>query len=245
MLLLRFPQLRLDEAQEGEYQVLRMQLQQELELLNAYQSKIKMQTDAQHDKERRELEQRVSLRRALLEQKVTSHILVLSLTHSRCIYCIRQCFYVAALKMFLLFVFFFVGLLFVLGLDLPRLKRKCSPCRMSAWNGSDLFWSVRPERSRPLTPNPCVWASVTWCSLTWLLIPREAGGEEAGGAKVLRVEATGLVLEGAATIAITTRVAPPPSSHGVTPCLLGARRLGVSTILEEAVKGGAGEVQEG
>ncbi|TKS74287.1 Serine/threonine-protein kinase TAO1 [Collichthys lucidus] len=61
--------LRLDEAQEGECQVLRMQLQQELELLNAYQSKIKMQTDAQHDKERRELEQRVSLRRALLEQK--------------------------------------------------------------------------------------------------------------------------------------------------------------------------------
>ncbi len=47
-----------------------MQLQQELELLNAYQSKIKMQTDAQHDRERKELEQRVSLRRALLEQKV-------------------------------------------------------------------------------------------------------------------------------------------------------------------------------
>lgn len=47
-----------------------MQLQQELELLNAYQSKIKMQTDSQHDRERRELEQRVSLRRALLEQKV-------------------------------------------------------------------------------------------------------------------------------------------------------------------------------
>ncbi|XP_020778580.1 serine/threonine-protein kinase TAO1-like isoform X2 [Boleophthalmus pectinirostris] len=62
--------LRLDEAQEGECQVLRMQLQQELELLNAYQSKIKMQTDAQHDKERRDLEQRVSLRRALLEQKI-------------------------------------------------------------------------------------------------------------------------------------------------------------------------------
>lgn len=69
-LSLACPQLRLDEAQEGECQVLRMQLQQELELLNAYQSKIKMQTDAQHDKERRELEQRVSLRRALLEQKV-------------------------------------------------------------------------------------------------------------------------------------------------------------------------------
>lgn len=47
-----------------------MQLQQELELLNAYQSKIKMQAEAQHDRELRELEQRVSLRRALLEQKV-------------------------------------------------------------------------------------------------------------------------------------------------------------------------------
>uniref|UniRef100_A0A3B3SVX0 non-specific serine/threonine protein kinase n=1 Tax=Paramormyrops kingsleyae TaxID=1676925 RepID=A0A3B3SVX0_9TELE len=62
--------LRLDEAQEAECQVLRMQLQQELELLNAYQSKIKMQTDAQHEREKDELEQRVSLRRALLEQKV-------------------------------------------------------------------------------------------------------------------------------------------------------------------------------
>ncbi|CAB1347957.1 unnamed protein product [Coregonus sp. 'balchen'] len=39
--------------------VLRMQLQQELELLNAYQSKIKMQTDAQHDRERKDLEQRI------------------------------------------------------------------------------------------------------------------------------------------------------------------------------------------
>ncbi|CAL8363107.1 unnamed protein product [Lota lota] len=69
--------LRLDEAQEGEGQVLRMQLQQELELLNAYQSKIKMQTDAQQDKERRDLEQRVSLRRALLEQKIEEEMLVL------------------------------------------------------------------------------------------------------------------------------------------------------------------------
>lgn len=62
--------MRLDEAQEAECQVLRMQLQQELELLNAYQSKIKMQTDAQQERERKELEQRVSLRRALLETKV-------------------------------------------------------------------------------------------------------------------------------------------------------------------------------
>ncbi|XP_041850761.1 serine/threonine-protein kinase TAO1 [Melanotaenia boesemani] len=62
--------LRLDETQESQCQGLKMQLQQELELLNAYQSKIKMQTDAQHDREKKALEQRVSLRRALLEQKI-------------------------------------------------------------------------------------------------------------------------------------------------------------------------------
>lgn len=65
-------QLRLDETQEAEYQVLRMQLQQELELLNAYQSKIKIHTDTQHDREVKDLEQRVSIRRALLEQRVGS-----------------------------------------------------------------------------------------------------------------------------------------------------------------------------
>ncbi|KAM9853273.1 serine/threonine-protein kinase TAO1 [Aulostomus maculatus] len=69
--------LRLDETQEAQYQALRMQLQQELELLNAYQSKIKMQTDAQHDRERKDLEQRVSLRRALLEQKIEEEMLSL------------------------------------------------------------------------------------------------------------------------------------------------------------------------
>uniref|UniRef100_A0A8C4ZDP6 non-specific serine/threonine protein kinase n=1 Tax=Gadus morhua TaxID=8049 RepID=A0A8C4ZDP6_GADMO len=69
--------LRLDEAQESQCQVVRMQLQQELELLNAYQSKIKMQTDAQHERERKHLEQRVSLRRALLEQKIEEEMLSL------------------------------------------------------------------------------------------------------------------------------------------------------------------------
>lgn len=68
--LLLGPQLRLDEAQEAECQALRQQLQQEMELLNAYQSKIKMQTEAQHERELQKLEQRVSLRRAHLEQKV-------------------------------------------------------------------------------------------------------------------------------------------------------------------------------
>lgn len=49
-----------------------MQLQQELELLNAYQSKIKIHTDTQHDREVKDLEQRVSIRRALLEQRVSA-----------------------------------------------------------------------------------------------------------------------------------------------------------------------------
>uniref|UniRef100_A0A3Q1FW03 Serine/threonine-protein kinase TAO3 n=1 Tax=Acanthochromis polyacanthus TaxID=80966 RepID=A0A3Q1FW03_9TELE len=62
--------LRLDEAQEAECQALRQQLQQEMELLNAYQSKIKMQTEAQHEREQQKLEQKVSLRRAHLEQKI-------------------------------------------------------------------------------------------------------------------------------------------------------------------------------
>uniref|UniRef100_A0A8C4LKL0 Serine/threonine-protein kinase TAO3 n=1 Tax=Equus asinus TaxID=9793 RepID=A0A8C4LKL0_EQUAS len=66
--------LRLDEAQEAECQALRLQLQQEMELLNAYQSKIKMQTEAQHERELQKLEQRVSLRRAHLEQKETLHL---------------------------------------------------------------------------------------------------------------------------------------------------------------------------
>ncbi|CAB1341409.1 unnamed protein product [Coregonus sp. 'balchen'] len=69
--------LRLDETQEAEYQVLRMQLQQELELLNAYQSKIKIHTDSQHEREAKDLEQRVSIRRALLEQRIEEEMLSL------------------------------------------------------------------------------------------------------------------------------------------------------------------------
>uniref|UniRef100_A0A673N5Y8 Serine/threonine-protein kinase TAO2 n=1 Tax=Sinocyclocheilus rhinocerous TaxID=307959 RepID=A0A673N5Y8_9TELE len=66
--------LRLDEAQEAECQALRQQLQQEMELLNAYQSKIKIQTEAQHEREQQKLEQKVSLRRAHLEQKWSANI---------------------------------------------------------------------------------------------------------------------------------------------------------------------------
>jgi len=60
----------LDESQECEARLLKDQLQQELELLIAFQSKIRMQTEAQRSREKRELEERVSHRRALLQQKV-------------------------------------------------------------------------------------------------------------------------------------------------------------------------------
>lgn len=63
-------QVRLDESQVGEASELRKRLQQELELLMVYQSKVKENADAQHKRERKVLEERVSLRRALLEQKV-------------------------------------------------------------------------------------------------------------------------------------------------------------------------------
>uniref|UniRef100_A0A4W3HJ55 Serine/threonine-protein kinase TAO3 n=1 Tax=Callorhinchus milii TaxID=7868 RepID=A0A4W3HJ55_CALMI len=69
--------LRLDEAQEAECQALKHQLQQEMELLNAYQSKIKMQTEAQHERELQKLQQLVSVRRARLEQKIEEELAAL------------------------------------------------------------------------------------------------------------------------------------------------------------------------
>lgn len=50
--------------------LLQERLNYELEILMAYQSKNKMQAEAQRNRERRELEDRVSVRRALLEQKM-------------------------------------------------------------------------------------------------------------------------------------------------------------------------------
>lgn len=64
-------QLRLDEEQEAECQALRQQLHQEMELLDAYQNKTKAQMEAQHEREVQKLEQKASLRRAHLEQKVS------------------------------------------------------------------------------------------------------------------------------------------------------------------------------
>ncbi|XP_014666654.1 PREDICTED: serine/threonine-protein kinase TAO1-like isoform X2 [Priapulus caudatus] len=68
--MLQTQTVKLDEAQLVEVRVLKEKLSQEMELLLAYQSKVKMQLEAQHQRERRELEERVSTRRALLEQKM-------------------------------------------------------------------------------------------------------------------------------------------------------------------------------
>jgi len=61
----------MDETQVNEASELRQQLQQEFELLSAFQSKTRAQLDSQLHRERQDLEQRVSLRRAAIEQQVT------------------------------------------------------------------------------------------------------------------------------------------------------------------------------
>lgn len=71
--------LRLDESQEGECAKLGDRLQYELNILTAYQEKNRMQAQSQRDRERKELEERVSVRRALLESKVGSSRCGLSL----------------------------------------------------------------------------------------------------------------------------------------------------------------------
>ena len=58
---------------------MKIQLQQELEMLTAYQSKVKKVTESQHERERKDLEQKVSLRRAMLEQRVRAHGLLVVL----------------------------------------------------------------------------------------------------------------------------------------------------------------------
>lgn len=62
--------MRLDAEQEAECQALKQQLKQEMELLDAYQRKTKSQMETQHEREQQKLEQKVSIRRAHLEQKV-------------------------------------------------------------------------------------------------------------------------------------------------------------------------------
>ena len=65
-------QFRLDTTQLAEQKDMRHKLEQEMELLMAYQSKIKIQAESQHLREKKQLEERVSLRRALLEQKASA-----------------------------------------------------------------------------------------------------------------------------------------------------------------------------
>ena len=63
-------QIRMDESQEREATELADRLQHELEILTAYQSKSRMAAETQRSRERQELEERVSVRRTLLEQKM-------------------------------------------------------------------------------------------------------------------------------------------------------------------------------
>lgn len=69
--MLQKQSLRLDESQEIQCQQMKDRLQYELEILMAYQSKNRMQAQSQRDRERKELEDRVSLRRSCLENKVS------------------------------------------------------------------------------------------------------------------------------------------------------------------------------
>ena len=71
-------------------QQLKEKLERELEMLIAYQSKNRMQAEAQRDRERKELQDRVSVRRALLEQKVTFDPVTFFLSLFRSIMRIQQ-----------------------------------------------------------------------------------------------------------------------------------------------------------
>ena len=64
-------QIKLSDEQEKERSQLQAQLKQETEMLTAYQSKVRKVTEAQHERELKDLEQKVSLRRAILEQRVS------------------------------------------------------------------------------------------------------------------------------------------------------------------------------
>ena len=89
-------QVRMDVTQVTEGSELKQRLDQEQELLIAYQSKIRMQMDTQHQRERKELEQRIALRLVVLEQKVCLVTVVyLSLPLS---FCLVYTFYYAILK---------------------------------------------------------------------------------------------------------------------------------------------------
>merc|ERR1711899_415616 len=68
--MLQKQSIRMDETHEREATTLAERLQHELEILTAYQSKSKMAGESQRSRERQELEERVHVRRTLLEQKM-------------------------------------------------------------------------------------------------------------------------------------------------------------------------------
>ena len=64
--------MRLDTTQQTEESELRERLTEEIQLLKEYQSKTRMKFDAALQLEKNELDDKVSIRRARLVQKVTS-----------------------------------------------------------------------------------------------------------------------------------------------------------------------------
>lgn len=68
--MLQKQSIKLDETQEMELRQLKDQLQQELDSLISFQSKIRMQFEAQRNRERQELEERVANRKQMLERKM-------------------------------------------------------------------------------------------------------------------------------------------------------------------------------
>ena len=64
----------MDATQIAEESVLRDRLESELELLVAYQNKIYMHTEGLHQRERKELDDRVTLRREQLIQRVSCYL---------------------------------------------------------------------------------------------------------------------------------------------------------------------------
>jgi len=69
--MLQKQSIRMDETQEREATQLADKLQHELEILTACQTKSKVSGDQQRARERRELEERVEVRRTLLEKKMS------------------------------------------------------------------------------------------------------------------------------------------------------------------------------
>lgn len=62
---------KLSDDQEKERTQLKAELEQEMEMLLAYQSKVKKMTDAHHEKETKDLKEKIALQHALVEQKVS------------------------------------------------------------------------------------------------------------------------------------------------------------------------------